>query len=176
MLVKNLERKLLQIDGTCYIAPGCKISGNVVIGRNSSVWYNAVLCGDIARISIGESSSLQNGCVLHCSEDMEITVGNYVTIGHGAVLNSCIIDDFSLIGMGSVILDGARVGKYCLIGAGAVITPNTVIPDGSLVIGSPGKVMRKLTVNEIENIKNGAHEYIKLAGEYLKYRVNDWEY
>ncbi len=176
MLIKDLERNFLQIDGTCYIAPGCRISGNVDIGKNSSVLYNAVLCGDIARISIGESSNLQNGCVLHCSLDVGITVGNYVTIGHGAVLNSCSVDDFSLVGMGAVILDGAKIGKYCLIAAGAVITPNTVIPDESLVIGSPGKVMRRLTVKEIENIKNGAHEYIKLAGEYLKCRVSDWEY
>lgn len=154
------------IDETCYIAPGCAVVGNVKIGRNSSVWYNAVLRGDVERIVIGENSNIQDGCVLHCVHNVETVVGNNVTVGHKAILHSCTVGDRSLIGMGAIVLDGVKIGKNCLIGAGALVTPNTVIPDGSLFIGSPGKVKRQLTEGEIAHMGKGADEYIRLSKEY----------
>lgn len=155
-----------EIDETCYMAPGSMIIGNVKLGRNSSVWHNAVLRGDIEKIVIGENSNVQDGCMLHCIHNVELHIGNNVSIGHGAILHSCTIGDNSLIGMGAIVLDGARVGNNCLIGAGAVVTPNSEIPDGSMVLGSPAKVKRQLSEEEIQNITRNAQEYTRLAKEY----------
>lgn len=155
-----------QIDGTCFIAPGSTIVGNVEIGSNSSVWYNAVLRGDIEKIVIGSYSNIQDGCVVHCVHNQETRVGSHVTVGHGAILHSCSIGDNSLIGMGAIVLDGVRIGKNCLVGAGAVVTPNTDIPDGSMVLGSPAKVKRQLAQEEIDHIKANALEYVRLSKDY----------
>jgi len=154
------------IDGTCYIAPGSQVIGNVKIGQNSSVWHNAVIRGDIEGIIIGNNTNIQDGCLLHCTEKVEIIIGDNVTVGHGAILHSCTIGDNSLIGMGAVILDRAVIGKNCLIGAGTVVTPRTVISDNSLVLGNPAVVKRQLNEVEIEHIKNNAIEYVRLANAY----------
>jgi carbonic anhydrase/acetyltransferase-like protein (isoleucine patch superfamily) len=106
--------------------------------------------------------------MVHCVAGQETIIGNNVTVGHGAILHSCIIEDDSLIGMGAIVLDGARVGKNCLVGAGAVVTPNTIVPEGSLVVGSPAKVKRELTDKEMEHIRANALEYITLSKEYLE--------
>jgi len=160
-----------EIHDSCYIAPGAAVIGNVSIGKNSSVWHNAVIRGDIEKITIGENSNIQECSILHCMNDMELIVGNNVTIGHGVNLHSCIIDDNSLIGIGAIVLDSAKVGRNCLVGAGAVVTPNTVIPDNSLVLGSPAKVKREITEQEITHMKKGITEYLKLAGEYKESEI-----
>jgi len=167
-MVEKFKDFTPQIDGTCFIAPGSAVIGDVVIGRNSSVWHNAVIRGDMARIVIGQNTNIQDNCVLHCIDGVELVIGDNVTVGHGAILHSCSIGDNSLIGMGAIVLDGVKIGRNCLIGAGAVVTPNTVIPDGSLVLGSPAKIKRELTEEEIRNIRANAEEYVHIAGEYGK--------
>ena len=122
----------------------------------------------MARIVIGQNTNIQDNCVLHCIDGVELVIGDNVTVGHGAILHSCSIGDNSLIGMGAIVLDGVKIGRNCLIGAGAVVTPNTVIPDGSLVLGSPAKIKRELTEEEIRNIRANAEEYVHIAGEYGK--------
>lgn len=165
-MIQKYKNLVPRMDETCYLAPGSAVIGDVIIGKNSSVWHNAVLRGDVDQIVIGENSNIQDGCLLHCIKGVKLRVGSNVSLGHGAILHSCEIGDNSLIGMGAIVLDRAKIGNNCLVGAGAVVTPNTVIPDGSLVIGSPGKVKRPLTEEEIEHIRNNAREYVRLASDY----------
>ena len=154
------------ISESAFIAPGAQVIGNVKIGKKASVWHNAVIRGDVAKIKIGRDSNVQDCCVLHCANGIELVIGKGVTIGHGAILHSCEIGDNSLIGMGAIILDEVKIGNNCLIGAGALVPPRTVIPDGSLVIGSPAKIKRELSAEEIENIKKNTEEYVEIAKEY----------
>ena len=155
-----------QIHSSAYIAPSADVIGMVQINENSSVWHNAVLRGDVDEIIIKSGANIQDGCVLHCSENMKTIVGEGTTVGHSAVLHSCEIGNNSLIGMGAVILDGTKIGDNCLIAAGSLLTPGTVIPDGNMVMGSPGKIKRELTDDEIEGIRHNAVEYIALKNIY----------
>ena len=148
------------IAKTAYLVPGAAVVGDVTMEEYSSVWYNAVIRGDLSAIRIGERSNIQDGCVLHSDIGMPLTVGNQVTVGHGAILHSCTIGDNSLIGMGAIVLNGAIIGRNCIVGAGALITQNTVIPDNSLVLGSPAKVKRSLTPEEIQHNTANAEEYV----------------
>lgn len=151
-----------------FIAQGAVVCGDVKFGNNVSVWYNAVIRGDMAPITIGDNSNVQECSVLHVSENMPLTIGKGVTVGHGAILHSCTIGDNSLIGMGAIVLDGAKIGKNCIIAAGALITGGTEIPDGSLVMGSPGKVRREMTDAEIEGNRKNAEEYVHLMEKELE--------
>lgn len=151
-----------------FIAQGAVICGDVTMGNNVSIWYNAVLRGDMAPITIGDNSNVQECSVLHVSENMPLVIGEGVTVGHGAILHSCQIGDNSLIGMGAIVLDGAKIGKNCIIGAGALVTGGTEIPDGSLVIGSPAKVRREMTEAEIEANRQNAKEYVHLMEKELE--------
>lgn len=160
---KNFEP---QVDESCYIAPGSVVVGEVIIGKNSSVWYHVVIRGDIAKIEIGENTNIQDGSIIHCKTGIEVKVGKNVTVGHGVILHSCNIDDGCLIGMGAIILDGVKIEKNCLIAAGTLVTPNTIIQEGSLVMGNPGKVKRELTSEEITNLRNSAGHYLELAKDY----------
>lgn len=161
---KNIDP---EISSSAYVAPGSQVIGMVKIGKESSIWHNAVLRGDVDDIIIGEQSNVQDNSAVHCSHNIKTIIGNQVTIGHGAILHSCTIGDNSLIGMGAIVLDGAVIGKNCLIGAGALVTPNTIIPDNSMVVGSPAKVKRELTEQEIKGIYENALEYVKLSREYM---------
>lgn len=165
-MVEKFGKYTPKIDETCFIAPGSAVIGNVEVGKNVSLWHNSVIRGDMAKITIGDNTNIQDCCVIHCVENVETHVGRDVTVGHGAILHSCTVDDCSLIGMGAVVLDGARVGKNCIVGAGAVVTPNTIIPDRSLVLGSPARIKRELTDEEIANMKKNSERYIKLASDY----------
>ncbi len=165
-MIQKFKNYIPRIDESCFIAPGAAVIGNVTIGKNSSVWHNAVIRGDIEKIIIGENSNIQDCCVLHCMNDMELIVGNNVTVGHGVNLHSCSIGDYSLIGIGSIVLDGAKIGKSCLLGAGSLVTPCTVIPDNMLAMGSPAKAVRALTETEREHLKKGIGEYLALSAEY----------
>ena len=154
------------IHETAYIAPSADVIGMTDIGKDCSVWHNAVLRGDVDRIIIKEGANIQDGCILHCSDNIQTIVGEGTTVGHNAVLHSCTIGRNSLIGMGAVILDNVIVGDNCLIAAGSLLTPGTVVPDGSMVMGSPGKVRRELTETEIMGITHNAKEYITLKNLY----------
>lgn len=158
--------KYPQIDSTAYIAPGAQVVGDVCLKQNASVWHNAVLRGDIDKITVGANSNVQDNCTLHCDFGIELVIGENVTVGHNAVLHSCVIGDDTLIGMGAMLLGGVRVGKNCLVAAGAVLTPNTVIPDGSMVMGFPAKIKRKLTEQEKLDILSNAAVYVKLLKDY----------
>ena len=155
--------KTPDIHPSAFVAPGAVVRGDVHLAENSSVFYNAVLRGDRAPISIGAGTNIQDGCVVHVEYDLPAVVGRDVTVGHGAILHGCTIGDETLIGMGAIVLNGARIGKNCLIGAGALVTQNTVIPDGSMAVGSPAKVRRALTPEEMEDLRRSAADYRREA-------------
>lgn len=155
-----------------YIARGAVVLGDVTIGSHSSVWYHAVLRGDINRIVVGHHTNIQDNAVLHLADDFPCVLGNYVTVGHAAVIHACTVGNESLIGIGAVILDGAVIGRQCLIGARTLVTPRTKIPDGSLVMGSPGKVVRALTRAERTALKGWATKYVHNAEYCLKHSIN----
>ena len=160
-----MNYKNVKIAEGARIAKQSVILGNVTIGRDSCVLYYAVIRGDEAPIVIGEETNIQENCTVHVSHNKPVSIGNNVTIGHNAVIHSCTIGYRSLIGMGAVILDGAQIGNDCIIGAGSLVTKNTVIPDGSLVLGSPAKIKRNLTWEEkLGNLEN-SREYVKVSGE-----------
>ncbi len=148
------------------VFPGAVVVGDVKLGEDCSVWYNAVIRADEDAIVIGDGTNIQDNAVLHVTTGLPLTIGRGVTVGHGAILHSCTVGDDSLIGMGATVLDGAVIGKGCLIAAGAVVTPRSVIPDGSMVMGAPGKVKRALTEDEIADIRRNAQVYVDLKEDY----------
>jgi carbonic anhydrase/acetyltransferase-like protein (isoleucine patch superfamily) len=152
-----------------YIVDSAEIIGDVSIGRDSSVWFNAVIRGDVNVIRIGERTNIQDGCVLHVTNGTHpLNVGSGVTVGHGAILHGCTIGDSCLIGMGAVVLDGAKVGDRSLVAAGSLVRVNAVIPPGVLAAGSPAEVVRPLSQSEIESIGRTALNYIEYAGNYRR--------
>lgn len=152
-----------QIHHSAYIASGAVVIGAVKMGPNSSVWHNCVLRGDINCIEIGEGSNVQDGSVLHLADDYGVKVGRYVTIGHMAMVHACTIGDECLIGMQSIILDGALIGSQCIVGAGTLVTKGMQVPDGSLVLGSPAKIVRTLRAEERAALKGLADKYVTVA-------------
>lgn len=153
-------------DPTTLIFPNAVVVGDVTLGKHCSVWYGAVIRGDEEKIVIGDNTNIQDNAVLHVTPGLPLQIGSGVTVGHGAILHSCTVGDDSLIGMGAIVLDGAVIGKNCLIAAGAVVTPRTVIPDGSMVMGSPGKIKRELTAEEMEGNRLNARFYVDLKEGY----------
>ena len=151
---------------TAFVAPGASVIGDVTLAEESSVWFQAVLRGDINRIVIGPRSNVQDGAVVHLADDYGAFVGELVTVGHKAVLHACTIADEVLVGMGAIILDGAEIGARTIIGAGALVTGGTKIPPGSLVLGSPAKVVRSLSLEEQAGIKVWAEKYVALSRAY----------
>lgn len=150
-----------KIAADTYIMQGAVVRGDVVLESEVSVWYNAVVRGDTGSVRIGPRTNIQDNCVVHADED--VTVGSGVTVGHGAIVHGCTIGDNCIIGMGSMLLDGAQVGDNCVIGAGSLVTYNTKIPSGHLAFGSPAKVVRPLTEEEIAHNRQSAGNYILLA-------------
>lgn len=148
------------------VFPGAVVVGDVTLGEDCSIWYNAVLRADEAPIRLGDGSNVQDNAVLHVTEGHPLTVGKDVTVGHGAILHSCTVGDNTLIGMGAIVLDDAVIGDNCVIAAGALVTGRTVIPDGSMVMGSPAKVKRELTAEEIEATRRNAEVYRELKEGY----------
>lgn len=146
-----------------FIAPCAEIHGAVTLGMDASVFYKCVLRGDIQDIIIGDGTNIQDGTIIHLADEYPAIIGNYVTVGHAAMVHACTIGNECLIGMRSTILDGAVIGDHCLIAAGAVVTPRTVIPPGSMVMGSPAKVKRPLTDKEIAGLRSWAEKYIHVA-------------
>src|SRR5580704_3107076 len=154
-----------------YIASTGVVVGDVTLGAHSSVWYNAVLRGDINRIVVGHHSNIQDNAVLHLADDYPCILGNWVTVGHSAIVHACKVGDETLVGMGAVILDGAVIGKQSLIGADALVTQGTKIPPGSLVLGAPAKVVRKLSKEERAGLKWWAQKYVDNGAYCLKHGI-----
>lgn len=151
----------MKIHETTRIAKGAVVYGDVTVGEESNIWYHAVVRGDSDSISIGKCSNVQDNCTVHVDEGHPVKIGDYVTIGHGAVVHGCSIGDRCLIGMGAIILNDAVIEDDCIIGAGALITQGKVIPKGSMVLGSPGKVIREITEEEKKSIMKNALHYAK---------------
>ena len=156
------------IHPTAFVAPGADIMGDVTLAEESSVWFQTVLRGDINRIVIGPRSNVQDGSVVHLADDYGVFVGELVTVGHKAILHACTVADEVLIGMGAMVLDGAEIGARSIIGAGALVTGGKKIPPGSLVLGSPAKVVRALSLDEQAGIKVWAEKYVALSRDYLR--------
>jgi carbonic anhydrase/acetyltransferase-like protein (isoleucine patch superfamily) len=158
----------LPADGEYWIAPSASVMGNVIMRKNSSVWWGAIVRGDNDPIEIGENSNVQDGSVLHTDVGSPLTIGAGVTIGHMVMLHGCTIGDGSLIGIGSIILNGAKIGKNCLIGAGALITEGKEIPDNSMVVGAPGKVIREIGEQHAIILQASALHYVE---NWKRYRA-----
>jgi carbonic anhydrase/acetyltransferase-like protein (isoleucine patch superfamily) len=151
-----------------WVAPNAVLIGKVKLEAGASVWFNAVLRGDNELIHIGENSNVQDGTVIHTDLGSPLEIGKGVTIGHNVMLHGCSVDDYSLIGINSVILNGAKIGKYCIIGANSLIGEGKVIPDGSLVMGSPGKIVRELTDVQKKMLEASAAHYVLNAQRYAR--------
>ena len=156
------------LSSSAWIAHDANIIGKIKILENASVWFGATLRGDNEKIILGEGSNIQENCILHTDHGFPLAIGKNCTIGHSVILHGCSISDNTLIGMGSTILNGAQIGKGCLIGAGSLITENKIIPDGSLVMGSPGKVIRELDEEVKESLIGSALRYQQRAAEFRK--------
>ena len=154
------------IHPTAFVAPGTDVIGDVTLSAESSVWFQAVLRADINRIVIGPRSNIQDGAVIHLADDFGTHVGELVTVGHKAILHACTIGDEVLVGMGAIVLDGAEIGPRSIIGAGALVTGGKKFPEGSLIIGSPAKVVRTLSHDEQAGIKMWAEKYVALSRAY----------
>ena len=163
MAVFRLADKIPNVDASAYVSDSAQVIGWVDLAAGSSVWFNATLRGDNEWIRIGPDSNVQEGSVLHTDPGHPLTVGEGVTVGHQAMLHGCTIGDHSLVGIQSVILNGAVIGRHCLIGAGAIIPEGREIPDRSLVLGAPGKVVRQLSDAEVDRLKLSARSYVDRA-------------
>lgn len=158
----------LPADGEYWIAPNATVLGNVILQKNASIWFNAVLRGDNDPITVGENSNIQDGSVLHTDTGSPLTIGRDVTVGHMVMLHGCTIGDNSLVGIGSIILNHARIGKNCLIGANTLITEGKEIPDNSMVMGSPGKVVREVDEATIAMLRMSAAHYVENWKRYVR--------
>lgn len=158
-------KTLRKTDGNVVILPGAAVVGDVSFGPDCSVWFNAVVRGDGKPITLGRGCNVQDCAVLH-SDVFPTVLGDYVTVGHGAIVHGCTVGDNSTVGMGAVLLNGARIGKDCMVAGGAVVTGKMDAPDGSLVVGSPAKIVRALTEDEIAGMRENAEHYIRLREAY----------
>ncbi|MEN3038451.1 MAG: gamma carbonic anhydrase family protein [Candidatus Kryptonium sp.] len=168
--------KFPQIDESVFIAEGAVIIGDVIIEKDSNIWFNAVIRGDVNYIRIGERTNIQDGCILHVTtEKFPLIIGNDVTVGHGAILHGAIIRDKCLIGMGAIVLDGAEVKPYSFVAAGSLVKQGFVVPEGTLVAGVPAKVVRELTEGERKAIEESALRYVELSREYKNLKGVSYE-
>ncbi|MEO8155891.1 MAG: gamma carbonic anhydrase family protein [Rhizobacter sp.] len=151
---------------SAWVADSAQVMGAVTLGENASVWFGAILRGDTERITIGRNSNVQDGSVIHCDHGFPTTLGDNVTVGHQVMLHGCTVGDGSLIGIGAVVLNGAKIGKHCLVGAAALVTEGKEFADGSMIIGSPAKVVRMLTPEQIEGLERSASHYVDNARRY----------
>ena len=166
-MIYDFEEHTPKMDPKSWVASNAVIIGKVELKKDSNIWFNVTLRGDVEPITVGEGSNVQDGSVLHTDPGCPVVIGKNVTIGHLVMLHGCIIEDDCLIGIGSTILNKAKIGKNSIIGANALVTENKVIPERSLVLGSPGKVVRQVTDEEIKSIKENAEHYV---ANYKKYK------
>lgn len=161
------------IHETVFIAEGARIVGDITIGEDCSIWYNAVIRAEGLPVYLGPESNIQDGSVIHVGYEHAVTIGKGVTVGHRAIIHGATIGDYTLAGMGSIILDGAKIGKHCIIGAGALVTGGTVIEDGMLVLGSPAKAIKPLTEEQIKSLYDSANHYVELGKTYKQKENNN---
>lgn len=167
-MIYRLEQRVPEVAADAYIAPGASIIGDVHIGAQASIWFGAVLRGDIERLSIGPGSNVQDNAVLHSDPGSPLVLGSKVTVGHAVTLHGCRVGDHSLIGIGAIVMNGAHIGMHSLVGAGALVTEGKSFPDGVLILGSPARVVRTLTAAEIEGLRTSAQTYIERAALYRR--------
>ncbi|MDH5672302.1 MAG: gamma carbonic anhydrase family protein [Myxococcales bacterium] len=165
-MLYELEGKRPQLDESVFVADSAHVIGQVVAERDASIWFNVVIRADNDLIHIGSGSNIQDASVLHTDEGLQVRIGRGVTVGHKVMLHGCSIGDYSLIGIGAVVLNRARIGKHCLIGAGALITEGKEIPDGSVVMGAPGKVVREVSAAQRMMLEGSAAHYIRNAARF----------
>ena len=165
-MIHSFDGNKPEIKEDVFIAEGSKIIGNVVIKKGASIWFNTIIRGDIDSIKIGQNTNVQENSTLHIDKGIPLNIGDNVTIGHGAVLHGCTVNNNCIVGMGSTVLNNAEIGENTIIGAGALIPEGKEIPPGSLVLGVPGKVVRDLKEDEINKIKKSAEHYHQLARRY----------
>jgi len=165
-VIYSLGERSVEFRGDYYIAPTASVIGSVVLGHNASVWFNCVLRGDNEVISLGDNTNIQDATVMHADPGIPLSLAANVTVGHNAMLHGCSVGENSLIGISAVVLNHARIGRNCLVGAGALITEGKEIPDGSLVLGSPGRVVRQLGTAEIEAITENANRYVRKSAQF----------
>ena len=167
-MLYQLDDAAPQVPASCFVAPGAQVIGDVALGERVGVWFNAVLRGDVERLTIGDDTNIQDGSVLHADPGSPLMVGRGVTVGHKVMLHGCRIGDGSLIGINAVILNGAVIGRECLVGANALVTEGKSYPDRSLIIGAPARAVRMLTDEEIEGLRASAAHYVENAARYLR--------
>jgi carbonic anhydrase/acetyltransferase-like protein (isoleucine patch superfamily) len=165
-MIYQLEDAVPQIHASAWVAENATLAGQITLQKDVSIWFNAVLRAEHAPITVGEGSNIQDGTVCHVDPGMPLTIGRSVTVGHKVMLHGCTIGDESLIGINAVILNGAKIGRNCLIGANSLIPEGKEIPDGSLVMGSPGKIVRTLNEAQIEGLKASAMHYVENGRRY----------
>lgn len=168
MAVYELDGVAPQMAESAWVADSAQVMGNVHLHEEASVWFGAVLRGDTETITVGKGSNVQDGTVMHADHGFPLVVGERVTIGHQVMLHGCTIGDESLIGIGATVLNGAKIGKHCLVGARSLVTEGKEFPDGSLIMGSPAKVVRQLTPEQIEGLRRSAAHYVENAQRYRK--------
>ncbi|MGS5088152.1 gamma carbonic anhydrase family protein [Hydrogenophaga sp. A37] len=166
MAIYALDNLSPQVAPSAWVADNAQVIGDVSVGEGASVWFGTTVRGDTARIVIGAGSNIQDGSVLHADEGLPLNIGANVTVGHQVMLHGCTIGDESLIGIGAIVLNGAKIGKNCLVGAGALVTEGKQFPDGSMIIGSPARVTRQLTPEQIEGLRRSALHYTQNAERY----------
>lgn len=162
-----------QIDPSCFVAPSATVIGDVTVGARSSIWFGAIVRGDINAIRIGAETNVQDGCVLHVDRQHALTLGDLVTVGHRAILHGCTVGDRVLIGMGATIMNGAVIGADSIVGAGALVTEGVVVPPRSLVLGVPAKIHRGLSEEEVASIRAAAERYLKHMAIYQQPVTSD---
>ncbi len=165
MIYKLLDRSP-DIHPSCFVADSADIIGSVILHKNSSIWFNCTIRGDNDTITVGENSNIQDGSVLHVDEGKPLSIGKNVTVGHKVMLHGCTIGDSSLIGINAVVLNQAKIGKGCIIGANALITEGMEIPDGSMVLGAPGKIVKQLNEKNQQLLIYAAQHYVENAKKY----------
>ena len=166
MSIYQLDSIAPRVDPTAWVADSAQVMGNVTLEADANIWFGVVIRGDNEPITIGEGSNIQDASVLHSDLGKPLTVGKRVTVGHGVMLHGCTIGDESLIGIGAVVLNGAVIGKNCLVGAGSLVTEGKVFPDGSMIVGSPARVVRQLTPEQMEGLRMSAQHYIENASRF----------
>ena len=166
MAIYELDGVAPRVADSAWVADSAQLMGNVVLGEGASVWFGTVVRGDTECITIGAGSNIQDASVLHADFGQPLVVGCNVTVGHQVMLHGCTIGDESLIGIGAIVLNGAKIGKNCLVGAGALVTEGKEFPDGSMILGSPAKVVRQLTPEQIEGLRQSAQHYIDNARRF----------
>ena len=166
MAIYELDGIAPRIDGSAWVADSAQVMGNVELAEGASIWFGAIVRGDTEEIRVGRNSNVQDGSVLHTDHEKPLTIGDDVTVGHKVMLHGCTIGDGSLIGIGAVVLNGAKIGKGCLVGAGSLVTEGKEFPDGSMIVGSPARVVKQLTPEQLGKLRLSALHYVENAQRF----------